>query len=160
MRAEKLPAQLYERRLAARALGIVLEHLGMHEVVLKFNADDPQQVIPGALAGSIRFYEDGGWDEGRRALAQVDLELEGGKARVQVGRLRELLRRNHRKDFRLEDVGLVPGDELDLDMEVDLADVIHEFGEAMRVTPAQRIVSRPRGARRYRRYAGALGRGR
>lgn len=162
MRAERRPVppeELYPRRLAVRALELVLEQLRMNEVSLRFNGDDPQQVIPGA-EGTIRFYEDGGWDEGKRPLAVVRVDLERGTALVVVDRLRELVRRSHRKEFRLEDVGIAPEPgEPDLDMEIDLSGILEEW-ESMRRTPQQRVISRPRRAGRYRRYAGALGRGR
>jgi len=162
MRGERRPVspeELYPRRLAVRVLELVLEQLRMNEVALRFNGDDPQQVFPGT-EGTLRFYEDGGWDEGRRPLAVVRVDLERSNARVVVERLRELVRTKHRAEFRLEDVGIAPEPgEADLDMEIDLSGIIDEW-ESMRMTPQQRVISRPRRAGHYRRYAGALGRGR
>jgi hypothetical protein len=142
-RRQVTPEMLYPRRLAARALGIVLQHYQVADVTVKLNPDDPEQAFPGAAEGEVRLYLDG-WGQGRRPVAIVFLE--GTRARVVVERLRELVRTNHRAAFQEEDVGIVqfPG-EPDIDMDVDLSDVIDQFGEALK-TAAQRVVERPRRA--------------
>jgi hypothetical protein len=132
---------LYPRRLAARALALVLDHFNLASVAVKLNPDDPAQAFPGAVEGEVRLFLDG-WDRGQKPVAFV--YLEGTRARVVVNRVRELVRPNHRRDFREEEVGIVPGaGEPDIDMDVDLGDVIDTFGEQLRAAP-QRVDPRPR----------------
>jgi hypothetical protein len=139
-RPKVTPETLFPRRLAARALDIVLQHFNLSAVVVKLNPDDPEQAFPGAEPGEVRLYLDG-WGQGKRPVAIVFLE--GTRARVVVERVRELVRRNHRADFVEEDVGIVqfPG-EPDIDMEVDVAGVVDDFGQVMRTAP-QRVDPRP-----------------
>lgn len=150
------PEVLYPRRVAHRALELVLGHLGMDQVVMKLNPDDPTQAFPGAVPGEIRFYEKG-WDEGQQALAAVFLELEAGRARVVIERARALVRTAHRKDFKAEELGFqrAPG-EPDVVMEVDLGSIVDAYGDAMRTVP-QRPPARMRRRAQGGTYRGALG---
>jgi hypothetical protein len=158
MRAEQpkvAPEDLYPRRVAVRALGVVLEHFGLAEAAVKLNPDAPENALPGPGDGEVALFADG-WERGQRPIARV--YVAGEKARVVVDQVRELVRRSHRRDFRAEEVGIrsEPG-EPDVDMEVDLSEVLEEFGEKMRTMP-QRAAPRPRRPGRFRRYRGALGR--
>jgi hypothetical protein len=146
------PEQLYPRRLAVRALGLVLDHLNLSATAIRFNADDPEQAFPGHAEGEVRIYVDG-WSRGQLPVAQVFVH--GARARVVVSRLRLLVRPKHRRDFRAEDLGIVPGpDEPDVDKNVDLSDVIAEHGEAMARAP-QRVLQRRRRPHAPPRYVGA-----
>lgn len=147
-------ADLFPRRVAVRALELVLEHFNLREAAVKVNPDEPHQALPGPGDGEIRLFADG-WDRGERPVARVFLR--GTRARVVVPVARDVVRRQHRKDLRLEDLGLRREEGTpDLDMEVDLADVLEEFGDAMRSAP-QRAVPRPRRAGRHKAYRGVLG---
>lgn len=135
------PETLYPRRLAVRALALVLQHYNLADTTLKLNPDDPEQAFPGFREGEVRLYLDG-WGVGKRPVAVV--QLEGTRARVMVERVRELVRPNHRRAFQEEDVGIVSvAGEPDIDMDVDLSNEIDTFGEAMRSAP-QRVDPRPR----------------
>jgi hypothetical protein len=152
------PESLYPRRLAVRAFGIVLAQYHLEGVALKLNPDDPEQVFPGPTNGEIRLYDDGGHTGKVRELASVFLE--DGKARVVIERLRNVVRRAHRKDFKPEELGVYSEpNRPDVDVEVDLVDVLADFGEAARTAP-QRPRARRRRIPRVARYASALGRGR
>jgi hypothetical protein len=138
------PDTLYPRRLALRALAIVLEHYGVTDVTVKLNPDDPEQAFPGPSDGEVRLFLDG-WDRGQRAVALVFLQAE--KGRVVVERLLDLVRSNHRAEFKPEDIGVFPAPgEPDVDMEVDLSSEIELMGEAMRTVPQRRLARRTRPA--------------
>lgn len=132
------PENLYPRRLAARALALVLERYGLGAMALKFNPDDPTQVLPGTEPGEVLFFADTTL-EGHRSLAHVYLDAYGTTARVVVEDLRALVRRTHRRQFRPAELGLGRG----LDVEVDVSDVVAGEGELMRRAP-QRVVPRRR----------------
>lgn len=153
------PETLYPRRVAMRALELVLGHKQMDQVAMKLNPDDPAQAFPGAVPGEVRIYERG-WDQGQKALAQVFLELEAGRARVVIPAARALVRPAHRKDFRPEDLGIQrERGEPDIDMLVDLSPVLDGLGEAMRTVP-QRALARARRGAVGGTYRGVLGLGR
>jgi hypothetical protein len=134
------PETLYPRRLAVRALDLVLKHFNLGDVVVRLNPDDPEQAFPGAAEGEVCLYLDG-WGVGKKPIAVV--QLDGSRARVVIERVRELVRTNHRKDFRPEEVGIVPAyGEPDVDMDVDLQGEIDLFGDAMRSAP-QRVQRKP-----------------
>jgi hypothetical protein len=132
------PENLYPRRLAARALQLVLERYGLGQMALKFNPDDPTQVLPGAEPGEVRFFADTTL-EGHRSLARVYLGADGMSARVVVEQVRDLVRRTHRREFRPAELGIASK----LDVEVDVAGVVETEGELMRRAP-QRYVQRRR----------------
>jgi hypothetical protein len=163
MRGELPPLtreSMYPRRVGARALGIVLAHYSLEGVALKFNPDDPEQVFPGAAPGEVRFYEDGGHTGKATPVAYVFLVLEDLKARVIIEKLRDVVRRAHRKDFRPEELGVFREPRRpDVDMEVELQSILDELGEAVLVAP-QRGVQRRRRRSYGALYASALGRGR
>jgi len=124
---------LLQRRLANRALEVVLDQIGMGAIALKFNPDDPTQICPD-LAGHWRFAADWRTRKAPTAMrgqpdigvAMVEL-LDGGlRARVVIRRVRELVRPVHRAEFEPQAVGVMPGRVNDLDLEVDLEDVINE----------------------------------
>lgn len=138
------PAVLYPRRLAYRALGMVLEQHHLGAMALKLNPDDPSQSLPGVEPGEIWFYED--FDRGRgKVLATVLLDANG--ARVLVERIDRLIRRAHLADFRPAEFGITQRDgSYDIDARVDLREVIEVEGPKMR-TAKQRVLppaSRPR----------------
>jgi hypothetical protein len=137
------PESLYPRRLAVRALGLVLQHYGLADVAVKFNPDDPQQAFPGPGEGEIRLFLDG-WDHGQRPVAAV--YVIGARARVVVFHVRDLVRRSHKADFRPEEIGIVPErGEHDIDMEVDLSSEIDLLGETLRHAPQRVVASARRG---------------
>jgi hypothetical protein len=155
-----LPEQLYPRRLAVRALELVLGHLGMSEAALKFNADDAEQAFPGPYPGEVRIYE-AGWDRGQKPLAHVFLEEAAGRARVVIPAAHLIVRPNHRKTFRAEDVGIQRhAGEPDVDMEADLSPVLDQFGVVLRTVPQKTVVRRRRTLAAGGSYKGALGLGR
>ena len=129
---------LYPRRLAYRALGMVLEQYQVAAMALKLNPDDPTQALPGNEPGEIWFYEN--FDRGRGAIiAHVFLDATG--ARVLVERLDRLIRRNHRVDFRVGEFGITRREgQFDVDMRVDLREVIEAEGARMR-TAKQRVLT-------------------
>ncbi len=138
------PRMLYPRRLAYRALGIVLEQYGLTAMALKLNPDDPSQALPGHVPSEIWLSEDF-----RRGAGQViaSVVLEDGRARVLVERVEALIRLNHRRGFVAREVGIDrhPG-RPDIDAVIDLAEVVEVEGERMRTAP-QRVLppaSRPR----------------
>lgn len=138
------PEHLYPRRLAWRALGMVLEQYGLTAMALRLNPDDPTQALPGVLPGEIWFYEDFQRGAGP-VIATVFLEADGN-ARVLVERIDVLIRRNHRREFSAREVGIDqrPG-RFDVDAVVDLAEVVEVEGPRMRTAP-QRVLppaSRP-----------------
>ncbi len=47
------PEQLYPRRLAARALALVLDSYGLTAVALRFNPDDARECLPGLEEGEV-----------------------------------------------------------------------------------------------------------
>lgn len=126
---------LYPCRLAARALALVLDRVGLAQMAVKFNPDDSTQVIGGAELGEIRFFVDA-TSEHARSLARVFLR--GPVARVYVERVRDLVRTNHRRDFRPSELGLPAS----LDIEVDLAGVIESEGELLRNAPPRPVQRR------------------
>ena len=130
---------LYECRLAARALALVLEQFNLRDVTRKFDADDPSQVFAGMLENEVGFYDD--FRSGAaRPLAVV--VLHGSRARVWVERVEDLVRSNHRKGFQVGELGIVRRANLpDLDVEVDLTEVMETDGELMRT--AKRRPSSP-----------------
>jgi hypothetical protein len=134
MRPEVPPEVLYPRRLAARALAMVLERYGLGQMALKFNPDDPTQAFPGAMHGEVRFYEDR--ERGQRPLAVV--VLADSSARVYVERVRDLVRRAHRKTFRPAEVGIASM----LDVEVDISGIVELEGERLRTAPQRSITRR------------------
>lgn len=137
------PEQLYLRRLAWRALELVLDQYGLAAVTLKLNPDDPHEALPGHLENEVLFGEDllRRW-EWTVARVQVD----GTRARVIIDRVDRLVRANHRKDFRAEEVGIISRrGQSEIDTEVDLADVVEQWGELFRTSP-QRV--QPRVGRR------------
>ena len=139
------PEALFPRRLAARALAMVLERFNLLGVTVKFNADDPSQVLPGAAHGELWFYDDFRGGAGR---ILVHVFLEGTRARVVVPSLAHLIRSNHRRDFRPEEVGIFPRRGApDIDATVDLAEVIDTDGEMMRTARQNLYGPRPRRSR-------------
>lgn len=135
------PESLYPRRLAWRALELVLDQYGLSAIALKLNPDDPSEAFPGAIEGTVLFGER--LLVGRSTGAIATVEIQGGtRARVLVENVRRLVRRNHLKDFREGEVGIVrrPG-QPDIDVDVDLADLIERYGELMRTAP-QRVPPR------------------
>lgn len=139
------PSVLFPRRLAWRALRMVLERFGLEQMALKLNPDDPTQALPGAGPGEIEFGEDFGRNGSGRVLAVVILD--GAKARVLVERIERLIRVAHRRGFVPRELGIWqrPGVH-DLDVELDLSEVIEVEGQLMR-TAKQRVLppaSRPR----------------
>jgi hypothetical protein len=133
------PESLYPRRLAARALALVLEQLGLSDVSRKFNPDDPTQVLPGAEFGEFRFYEDTG-RLGHRAIAHV--YLDGDRVRVVVESVIEIIRRNHRRDFHPEEIGISPTPARpDIDVEADLGSIA-DASDVMRTAPQRRLIRR------------------
>ena len=138
------PETLYPRRLAARALALVLEHHGLAGIAIRLNPDDPSQALPGHWPGEVVFYED---VCGGRGKIVASVFIEGTNARVVADRVDALIRRNHVRDFEPEAVGIVlePGVP-DIDAEVDLSEIIEREGELLRTQP-QRVLprtSRPR----------------
>ncbi len=139
------PHDLYDRRLAVRALELVLQHFNLAAVTLKLNPDDPQQAFPGAGPGVVRLFLDG-WENQQRPVAVV--EVVGARARVLVEHIRELVRTNHQDAFRPEDVGIVQArGQPDIDMDVDLENEIAEWGERWRTAPARPSTLPVRGGR-------------
>jgi hypothetical protein len=132
------PEQLYPRRLAWRALGIVLDQYALRAMTLKLNPDDPTQCLPGVAQGELSFFED--YAEGRGIVIATVL-LDGTMARVLVERIERLVRRNHRRDFRADEFGIYhrPG-AYDVDINVDLAEVMEIEGELLR-TGKQRVLA-------------------
>lgn len=137
------PHVLYPRRLAYRALGIVLEQYGLTAMAVRLNPDDPSQALPGNEPGEVWFYEDF-----RRGAGPViaTVIVDAGRARVLVERIEKLIRRNHLRDFKPREVGIDRREgRFDLDAVVDLSEVIEVEGPRMRTAP-QRILppaSRP-----------------
>jgi hypothetical protein len=147
MRRERPPISpdiLYPRRLAARALSLVLEHHGIGNIALKLNPDDPTQALPGHWPGEISFYEDFAGGRGR-VIASVFIE--GTMARVVIERVDAIIRRSHARDFEPQAVGIYPEPgHPDIDAEVDVSGIVELEGDLMRTAP-QRILrpaSRPR----------------
>lgn len=136
---------LFPRRLAHRALELVLDQFNLRAMALKLNPDDPTQCLPGNEPGELWFYED--YREGRGEVIATVL-LHGTEARVLVPRIEKLLRRNHLVGFRPAEVGIDRRQgAMDLDMVVDLTEVVEIHGAAMR-TARQKVL--PRGAGPYR----------
>lgn len=138
------PRVLYPRRLAHRALGIVLEQFGLTQMAMRLNPDDPTQALTGTEPGEVRFYEDLG-GRSREPIAIVLLDEEG-RGRVLVERVERLIRRNHLRDFQPRELGIDrrPG-RPDIDAVVDLAEVVEVEGSRMQTLP-QRVLppsSRP-----------------
>jgi hypothetical protein len=52
------PETLFPRRLAWRALSMVLGEYQLGAMTLKLNPDDPRQCLPGIAPGELWFYED------------------------------------------------------------------------------------------------------
>jgi hypothetical protein len=145
------PEVLYLRRLAARALALVLEHHGLSNIAVKLNPDDPTQALPGVSPGEVLFFEDVCGGRGR-VIATVFID--GMAARVIADRADALIRRNHVRDFEPAALGIepMPG-RPDIDFEVDLSDVVEREGELLRTQP-QRVLprtSRPRRAPQVKR---------
>lgn len=144
------PDVLFPRRLAARALGMVLDQYQLGGMTLKLNPDDPSQALPGAGPGEIEFFEDYAGGRGE-VLAVVVLELAAGRARVLVERIERLVRMNHRKDFRPREVGIVRrAGAPDIDAVVDVREVLQAEGQRMRSAPQRPVV--PPEQRRARPY--------
>ncbi len=132
------PLVLFPRRLAWRALRMALDRYQVEAIALKLNPDDPTQALPGAQPGEIEFFED--YDKGRGKVVAVVL-LEGTRARVLVERIERLIRRNHLRDFRPREVGIVHREGgYDVDVAVELQEVLEVEGERMRTAP-QRVLS-------------------
>lgn len=150
------PEFLYPRRLAHRALGMVFAQLGLEHRVIRLNPDDPSQALPGAAPGEISFYEDFAGGAGA-VIATVLLE-DSGRARVLVGRVERLIRRNHRKEFRAAEFGIVHHRGApDIDAEVDLSEVVEVEGPQMRIARQRPLVpasSRVRPPRVIRSFGG------
>lgn len=143
--ADRIPPEvLYPRRLAWRALSVVLDQYNLQGITLKLNPNDPAQALPGAGRGEVEFYEDYRQGAGR-VIATV--LLDGAKARVLVERIDRLVRRNHLAAFVPREVGIVQRRGApDIDAEVDLSEIIETDGEVLR-TVRQRLLppaSRPR----------------
>jgi hypothetical protein len=140
------PNVLYPRRLAYRALRMILEQFHLEAMAVRLNPDDPTQALPGVEPGEISFYED--FDKGRGKVIATVL-LGGARARVLIERIDRLIRRNHLRDFQPRELGIVRREGAhDVDAQVDLAEVIEVEGEVMR-TAKQRFIpeaSRPRRA--------------
>ncbi len=137
------PEQLYPRRLAARALALVLDSYGLTAVALRFNPDDARECLPGLEEGEVIFGE----DIVRRWSPLATVFVHGTSARVIVEEVEALIRSNHRRDFEgPESVGIFPRPGCpDIDVTVDIAEVIQRDGELLRTTP-QRLshpASRP-----------------
>lgn len=131
------PEQLYLRRLARRALELVLEQYGLAAVTVKVNADDPRMALPGNLPTDVIFGED---LLRRYGSTFATVTVEGTRARVIVPDVRRLVRANHRRDFRPEEVGIRSRrGEPDIVADVELADVIEREGELMRTAPQRPI---------------------
>jgi len=133
---------LFLRRLAHRALVLVMKHYELEEIGMRFNPDDPSQIMPGP-DGSLRFAED--WrSRAGDGLAWCWLMIEGDepKARVVIPRVRALVRPTHRRDFDPWAVGIQSGRALDVDTEIDLTDWLTEDGGLLRDAP-QRYQARP-----------------
>ncbi len=141
------PEQLYLRRLAWRALRLVLEQYNLAAVAVEVNPDDPRSALPGLLANQVIFGED---LLRRYGSTYATVTIDGTRARVIVPDVRRLVRQKHQRDFRPEEVGIFPArrrpgqDEADRQpdvvADVELADVIERDGELMRAAP-QRMTS-------------------
>lgn len=137
-----------------RALGIVLEHLNVTASAIRFNADDPEQAFPGHEAGEVRIYVDG-WNRGQDPVARVFVH--GDRARVVIDRLRLVVRPKHRRDFRVEELGIATAlGKPDVVMDVGLEDVIAQDGDMLRRAP-QRLGPPRRRPFAPPRYVGAGG---
>lgn len=128
--------QVYPRRLAARALTMALESLGLAAVAIRWNPDDPEELLPGGDPDEFVI----GAPASEKPVARV--YLEGSRARVIVEHLDDVLRPGHRKEFEPAEIGLHPrpGDP-DLATEVDLTPVIETEGDLLRAAP-QRLPAR------------------
>jgi hypothetical protein len=122
--------ELFRRRVAHRALVMVLDQYGLTGITRKFNPDDPAEVFAGLRPGEVAFFED--FRDGiGKALAIV--LLDGTRGRVIVDRVERLVRPRRQREFRTEDVGIrhqrgAP----DIDVEVGLADLLEAEGELLR----------------------------
>lgn len=151
------PEVLYPRRLAWRAVWMVLEQYQLEAMALKLNPDDPSQAFPGAHDGEVLFYEDARAGHGH-AVARV--VVDGPQAQVVIDRIDWLLRPNHRKDFRASEIGIrQQRDVPDVDATVNLAEVIEVEGAKMR-TARQRVFSAAYRGRRQVAVVRAFGGGR
>ena len=129
---------VFRMRLAERALRLVVDRYGFAEMAQQFNPDDPNQVVP-VGSGEIRFFVDAE-AEGSRSVARV--YVDGAIARVQVERVRELVRRSHRKEFREVEHGIAQ----QLDVEVDMSGVIDAEGDLLRRAPPRPVLRKRRSA--------------
>lgn len=127
------PEQLYTRRLAARALALVLDSYGLSTVALRFAPDSLQECLPGLEEGEVLF----GMDMLRRWEPLVTVYVHRTSARVIIERLAALIRGGHRREWEgPESVGIHPKPgQPDLDVEVDLGELIAAEGELLRTAP-------------------------
>lgn len=138
------PVELYPRRLAWRALSMVLDQHALRDMAIRLNPDDPRQCLPGVAFGQIDFFEDYLGGAGRTVAIVL---LDGERARVLVERVEWLIRRNHLPSFRPAEIGITRRrGQYDIDVTVDLGEVVAVEGERMR-TARQTVLpeaSRPR----------------
>ncbi len=124
--------QLYRNRLAARALSLALEGVGLGpSLVVHPSPDDPAEVRPGVEPGEVLF--------GDLCSPSASVYLDGARARVIVEHLDDVTAPSHRGEFDPEELGLRPAPgQPDLDAEVDLSGVVEAEGDLLRTAPRRR----------------------
>lgn len=146
----RTPEDVFDQRLAVRALDMALDSVGITGPVatVKWNPDDPAQVFP-LPEGEVRFgaFVDR-WD---LPWAVVRFSPDRRRARVIVERVRRLIRTAHLRDFDERAHGIYPSQhQPDLDVEVDLTEVLDREGALLRTAPV-----RPPSPRRRHRVFGS-----
>lgn len=92
-------ADLFERRIAARALALALERTGLEaQHTLRFNPDDPAHVRPWPLRGLGAWAFGEALDAAWSPLALVVLDEAAQTAEVRVPALLDLLRPSYRSE--------------------------------------------------------------